>query len=78
MPWTAASFKAKHWNACTPGQCRYAARKANQILAAGGSEGVAIATGIAKAKRVGAKGPAAKGRAAKSRNYRVEALGPRR
>jgi uncharacterized protein YdaT len=51
MPWTAKTFTAKHWNAATPIEAARAARTANAIIAAGGDEGRAIATGIKLAKK---------------------------
>jgi uncharacterized protein YdaT len=65
MPWTSASFKRKHWKTATSAQAKHAAKVANKVLAGGGSEGIAIATGIARAK---AK------RKSKRRNARYEAL----
>ena len=55
MPWTATEFKRDHWHGATPAQAATAARIANAILRGGGDEGVAIATGIKKAKAAGAR-----------------------
>ncbi len=49
MPWTASSFKSKHWKAATPDQAARAAKIANGILRGGGAEGIAIATAIRRA-----------------------------
>ena len=50
MPWTPRSFKGRHWKSASPSQAKRAARIANAMLKKGASEGVAIATGIARAK----------------------------
>lgn len=50
MPWTGPEFKAGHWKDATPAQAAKAARIANGILRGGGDEGIAISTGIARAK----------------------------
>lgn len=54
MPWTAADFKSKHWKDASDAQASKAARIANAILDGGGDEGVAIATGIKRAKETAA------------------------
>lgn len=50
MPWTGPQFRKKHAKKLSPGQAKHAADIANAILGKGGDEGVAIATGIARAK----------------------------
>lgn len=50
MPWTGAQFRARHANKLSSSQAERAAKQANAILASGGSEGVAIATAIKRAK----------------------------
>jgi len=44
MPWTAASFKARHNKKLTKAQAKKAARIANAMIASGADEGMAIAT----------------------------------
>jgi uncharacterized protein YdaT len=51
MPWTGSEFRSRHAKKLSPGQAAKAAKIANAILASGGDEGVAIATGIKRAKR---------------------------
>jgi uncharacterized protein YdaT len=50
MPWSAESFKRKHWSKASPNQARKAAEIANRMLSEGADEGIAIATGIKRAK----------------------------
>jgi len=52
MPWTAAEFRVKHWRDATPAQARKAAAIANAMLRDGAADGVAIATGIKKARLI--------------------------
>lgn len=50
-PWpNGAEFGKKHWNGGTSAQKSKAARIATAVLASGAPEGIAIATGIARAK----------------------------
>lgn len=49
MPWTPESFRKKHWKKGSKKAAK-AAKIASAIVKAGGKEGVAIATGIARAK----------------------------
>lgn len=53
MPWTAAEFRRRHAKALSVVQARRAVRVANAIVRGGGDEGVAIATGIARARERG-------------------------
>lgn len=56
MPWSAASFKAKHAKKLTLAQARSAAHQANAMIAHGVPEGESIATAIKHAKKsTGAK-----------------------
>jgi uncharacterized protein YdaT len=50
MPWTAKSFKQRHWHKATEHQAQEAAHIANAMLRSGAKEAVAIATAIAQAK----------------------------
>jgi uncharacterized protein YdaT len=50
MPWTPEEFKRKHAKKLPAAKAGKAAAIANAILARGGDEGTAIATGIARAK----------------------------
>jgi uncharacterized protein YdaT len=53
MPWTAASFRARHNKKLSPTKAKKAAAQANAILKTSGNEGLAIATAnkFAKKKR---------------------------
>lgn len=51
MPWTSEEFKNKHAKDLTKSQASKASKIANAILKSGGDEGIAIATGIKKAKQ---------------------------
>lgn len=53
MPWTAKSFKKKHWNDATPSQAAAAAKRATAMVKRGISEGNAIRIAISTAKRGG-------------------------
>lgn len=54
MPWTGQEFRSRHAHALSPGQSTKAASIANAILRNNpGKEGMAIATGIARAKGIG-------------------------
>lgn len=55
MPWTAKSFKKKHWNDATPSQAAAAAKRATAMVKRGISESNAIPIAIAAAKRGGKK-----------------------
>jgi len=55
MPWSASSFKSKHWNAATPAQASKAAAIANAMLREGAGEAAAIATAIRRAKMMRGK-----------------------
>ena len=57
-PWNAAEFAAKHFKKATPKQAKKGASVANAILASEGEGkvGIAIATGIARAKGKKRKG----------------------
>jgi len=50
MPWTAEEFKSKHAHDLTDAQAKKAASIANAMLNNGSEDGVAIATGIKRAK----------------------------
>jgi uncharacterized protein YdaT len=50
MPWSPGEFKKKHAKKLGITQAVKASKVANAILREGGDEGVAIATGIARAK----------------------------
>lgn len=50
MPWTGATFKQRHAKNLSPARAGKAAKIANAMLKGGASEGLAIATGIARAK----------------------------
>lgn len=50
MPWTPATFKARHNKSLAPKQATKAAAVANAILKRTGDEGLAIATANARAK----------------------------
>lgn len=50
MPWTGPDFKKRHAKKLSPVKAEKASRIANAIVASGGDEGMAIATGIARAK----------------------------
>lgn len=53
MPWTPDQFRSRHAHDLSPGQSAHAAQIANAILRRSpGQEGMAIATGIARAKGV--------------------------
>lgn len=52
MPWSGPSFKAKHAHSLTSEEAAHAARIANAILARTGKEGLSIATGISRAKKL--------------------------
>ena len=55
MPWTAKSFKKKHWNAATLAQAAAAAKRANGMVKRGISEGNAIAIAISTVQRGGGR-----------------------
>lgn len=50
MPWTGKSFKTRHFKKAGPTQAKKAAKIATAMVEAGEDEGLAIATGIARAK----------------------------
>ena len=50
MPWTAKNFRSRHFKRATPTQAKKAATVANAMLRRGVDEGIAIATGIRRAK----------------------------
>ena len=50
MPWTPEEFRRKHAKNLSPALAKKASEIANAILAGGGDEGMAISTGIARAK----------------------------
>ena len=50
MPWTAESFKARHWKDASPKQAATAAEQANAMIKNGVAEGTAIAVSIKHAK----------------------------
>lgn len=50
MPWDPEEFKDRHFNKASGGQAKKASSIANAMLRSGADEGVAIATGIARAK----------------------------
>lgn len=50
MPWTAESFKSKHWHDASHGHAKAAAAIANAMLKRGVPEGEAISTAIKHAK----------------------------
>lgn len=52
MPWTGTQFRMRHAKHLTPKQAARAATIANAMLRGGAEEGVAIATGIKRAKSV--------------------------
>lgn len=51
MPWSAGSFRSKHWKSASPAQASSAAKMATAMVKSGTDEGVAIATAIKHAKR---------------------------
>ena len=53
MPWTGASFKAKHNHSLSKGQASKAASIADAMLKRGVPEGEAIATANKRAKSMG-------------------------
>jgi hypothetical protein len=63
MPWTASSFRSKHYGAATGHAGAVAARAANESLARGSSEKMAVIAGIIAAKKVLEKGKKSKKRA---------------
>lgn len=50
MPWTGAEFKAKHAKHLTDAQAAKGAKIATAMIERGVDEGIAIATGIARAE----------------------------
>ena len=63
MPWTADSFRSKHYGAATGSAGKVAAKAANDALARGASEKMAVIAGIIAAKKVLEKGKKSKKRA---------------
>lgn len=55
MPWTAKSFKKKHWNDATPAQAAAAAKRATAMVKRGIDEGNAIRIAIHAAKHGGGR-----------------------
>lgn len=55
MPWTAKTFKSKHWHDATPAQAKAAAKRATAMVKRGIDEGNAIRIAIHTAKHGGSK-----------------------